>query len=350
MQSSLQALPAEPVELLSTERLRSAWLRGETIEFGDPTLVRTTFPLSETYFPLGFPVTVSTNCDEVLQAARENWSGFTKLFDTEPIQINVGVTATDSHMCPPTPMCRVRDHLSINIADAENFAINDRSLGYILVWVTTAAVSHRDYFRYFFLDSCAMSGISSRYTTGIHGACVSLGGAGVLLCGDSGAGKTTLAYACSRAGWTYVTDDGSYLVHGRKDRLVAGNCTQVRFRPTAEALFPELRGHEIMERAGVGKPSLELSTREAVQIATSSTAVVQKIVFLKRNVRTQELAVFPTAVARLYMMQRVHCMHYDAPLQEEAIDHLLRVGAYELRYNDLDWAVERLEFLAREGR
>jgi HPr Serine kinase C-terminal domain len=350
MRSSLQALPAEPLELLSTEQLHSAWLRGEEVEFGDPTLVRTKFPLSGTYFPLGFPITVSTNSDAVLQAARESWGGFTKLFDTEAIQIRVGVTATDSHLCPPTPMCRVRDHLSITIADAENFAINDRPLGYILVWVTTAAVSHRDYFRYFFLDSCAMGGISGRFTTGIHGACVSLGGVGVLLCGDSGAGKTTLAYACARAGWTFVTDDGSYLVHGRDDRLVAGNFTQVRFRPAAEALFPELRGHKIMEHAGVGKPSMEFSTGEADKIATSSTAAVQKIVFLKRNVRTQELAVFPTAVARLYMMQRVRCMHYDAPQQEEAIESLLRVGAYELRYNDLDWAVERLELLAREGR
>jgi hypothetical protein len=105
-----------------------------------------------------------------------------------------------------------------------------------------------------------------------------------------------------------------------------------------------------MERAGVGKPSIELPTREAAQIATSSTAAIRKIVFLKRNVRTQELAAFPTAVARLSMMQRVLCMSYLAPEQSKAVDHLLEVGAYELRYNDLDWAVERLEFLAREGR
>jgi hypothetical protein len=73
-------------------------------------------------------------------------------------------------------------------------------------------------------------------------------------------------------------------------------------------------------------------------------------VFLKRDVRIQEFVVFPTAVARLYMMQSVHCMPYLAPSHEKAIDNLLRVGACELRYNDLDWAVERLEVLAREGR
>jgi hypothetical protein len=350
MQSSLQASAAAPSDLLSTEQLKSAWLRGEQVEFGDPAMAQTPLPLSQTYFPLGFPVTVSTNCDEVLKAAAESWGEFTKLFDTEPLQINVGVASTDSRVCPPTPVCRVRDHLIANIADGENYAICDHSLGYSLVWITTAALRHRDYLRYFFLESCAMGGISSRFATGIHGACVSLNGAGILLCGDSGAGKTTLSYACARAGFTYVTDDGSWLLHGRDDRLVVGNCSQVRFRPTAEALFPELRGHGIMERAGVGKPSMELSTRDSAQIATSSTALVKNIVFLKRNVHTQELAVFPTPVARLYMMQRVLCMSYLESTHSQAIDNLLRLGACELRYNDLDWAVERLELLARERR
>jgi hypothetical protein len=49
-------------------------------------------------------------------------------------------------------------------------------------------------------------------------------------------------------------------------------------------------------------------------------------------------------------MQRVHSMAYEASVHAQAIDDLLRVGAYELRYNDLDWAVERLGLLAREGR
>jgi hypothetical protein len=350
MESSLQTARAESVDLLSTEQLKSAWLRAEPVEFGDPVLAHAKFPFRETYFPLGFPVTVVTNSTAVLDAARQNWGKFSKLFDHEPVEINIGVTSTDSHVCPPTPVCRIRDHLITNIADGENFAISDPSHGYALLWVTNATLEHGDYFRYFFLDSTAMCAIGSRLATAIHAGCVSLDGAGVLLCGDSGAGKSTLAYACARAGWTYVADDGSYLVHGRDDRLVVGNSGQVRFRPTAERLFSELRGYGIMQRAGVGKPSIEFPTNDNPVITASSTAIVRQIVFLNRGVRTQELVVFPTAVARMYMMQRVHCMAYRAPEHAQAIDHLLRVGAYELRYNDLDWAVERLEHLARESR
>jgi hypothetical protein len=37
-------------------------------------------------------------------------------------------------------------------------------------------------------------------------------------------------------------------------------------------------------------------------------------------------------------------------VQEGMIDQLLESGAFELRYTDLDWAVERLGKLAREGQ
>ena len=349
MQSSLQTAPAQARDLATTEELKAAWLKSEPVEFGNPAMARTLFPFQETYYPLGFPVTISTNSTDVLDAAAESWGSFSKMFDTSPLALNVGVTPSNSQACPPAPVCRVRDHLFTNIADPENFSVNDHSLGYSILWVTTPALAHREYFRYFFLESSAMSGIGSRYATGIHAGCVSLHGAGILLCGDSGAGKTTLSYACARAGWTYVTDDGSYLLRDRDDRLVVGNCGQVRFRPAAAELFPELRGRQIMERAGAGKPSMEMNTSDSSPIDTSCTANVKHIVFLKRNVDRQELVVFPTPVARLYMMQRVQCMPTTGVPHAQAIDHLLRVGALELRYNDLEWAVERLQLLAYKG-
>jgi len=76
----------------------------------------------------------------------------------------------------------------------------------------------------------------------VHAGCAALDGRGVLLCGDSGAGKSTLTYALARAGWAYVTDDCSFLLNCGKRRMVTGNCNQVRFRPSAGELFPEVAG------------------------------------------------------------------------------------------------------------
>lgn len=334
-------------ELATIERLKEAWFNNEQVEFGNPTLARVELAYQESYHPLGFPLLLRSNEEEVLACARECWGARGAMFDREAIKLNVIVAEGSSDECPPTPVCRMRDHLVTNIADAENFAVVDLEGGTAFVSVTRAALREREYFRYFFLESSATAVIANRYATGLHAACVTWNGTGMLLCGDSGAGKSTLAYAAARAGWTYVTDDGSFLVLGRHDALIAGDCAQARFRPEAERFFEELQDRTPMMRAGGGKPSVELPVTRA-SISTSPTARVKHVVFLKRGEPTQELVRFPTEVARLYFAQRIWCMPYKPQQHLENIDGLLRNGAFELRYHSLEWAVARLRKLAEE--
>jgi hypothetical protein len=238
--------------MMTIDEIRAAYERSEPVQLGDPVLSRFEMPLRETFYPLGFPLEMSTNSEEVLNSAAASWQGFTKLFDTPPSQMRVGVKGRGPSHCPPTPVCRAQQHLSCIIADGENFSIADLSQRFAFVWLTDAAVANRGYLRYFFIESPAMSMLATSYTTAIHAACVEHKGCGILLCGDSGAGKSSLSYACARAGWTYVTDDASFLVNNRSDRLVVGNCNQARFRPSATELFSELAGKDIFQRAEVG--------------------------------------------------------------------------------------------------
>jgi hypothetical protein len=307
-------------------------------------------PLRQTFYPLGFPVQIETNTEEVLHCAAANWQGFDKLFDVEPIVLRVGVRRTAATECPPAPVCRVQRHLVSNIADAENFSVTDLVRRFSSVWITEAALAHHSYVSYFFLESAAMALLATTYTTAVHAACVERDGCGILLCGDSGAGKTTLAYACALNGWTYITDDGSYLVNNRDDRLVVGNCNLARFRPSAASLFSELSGRSIIKRAQVGKPSIELEIQPLGEITTSFTSHINHVVFLnRRKVHRQELARFPTEVARYFMLQVLFSPPEIRKLQSAMIDHLLDDGALELRYTHLDWAVERLTHLAERG-
>ncbi len=82
--------------------------------------------------------------------------------------------------------------------------------------------------------------IEARHFCPIHAACIALNGRAVLLCGNSGAGKTSLAYACAKKGWTYLSGDATYIVRNRPDRTVAGRPFSIRFRAEARELFPEL--------------------------------------------------------------------------------------------------------------
>jgi len=337
--------------MLTIDQIRTACERSEPIVFGDPMSAAASLPLKETFYPLGFALEIETNSEEVLTAVAESWHGFMKLFDTPPFRLRVVVHNGSSSEFPPKPVPRIQEHLASNIADSDNFTISDFAQGVSQIWLTKAALAHRNYFRYFFLESAAMLHISTSYTTPIHAACVEMEGCGVLLCGDSGAGKSTLAFACAQAGWTYITDDASFLLNNRHDRLVVGNCNQARFRPNAQEFFPELAGKNITQRGDIGKPSIELRTSTLHNIATAHISRVNYVVFLnRREVKRQELSPFPFEAAKYSMLQRLHSLPETRRAQSSAIHALLASGPLELRYTDLDWAMERLGRLAVEGK
>jgi hypothetical protein len=349
IESTLETWPVQTFNVLTTEQLMQAWSRSEPIEFCDPYLSRVEYNLKGTFYPLGFPVIISTNSRQILDIAAEGMGRFQKLFDVEPIRLSIGVTGGSVRDCPPMPMTRMRGLLATHIADGDNFAVSDYLHATSNIWVTRSTLDHPAYFRFAFLMSLIMGQLVHGYASGIHAASVELDGAGLLFCGDSGAGKSTLAYACARTGWTYITDDGSFLVDGRDDRLIVGDSSMVRFRSSSESLFPELRGRPVMKRAEVGKPSIEFATASAPSIKTSSTAHIKHVVFLNRNVDRHELVPFPVEVARLYMLQRASSVPELCNRQARMFDRLLEGGVFELRYTDLDWAVERLRELVHEG-
>ena len=304
----------------------------------------------EMFYPLGFPTELATNSPEILSQAGKLWSIFEKRFDTEPIRVDVHVVDSDSAECPPTPVCRIMYPLRISVADADNYSIGYLDRNRTQITISRAAERHSSYLGYFFLGFAPHDHIETRYATPVHAGCVALNGRGVLLCGDSGAGKSSLSYACARAGWTYVSDDASDLLNHGKDRLIIGNCHQVRFRPSAAKLFPELEGLEITPRAA-GKPSVELPTAAMPGMTCALTAQVDFLVFLNRRVPgPPELVPYRTDVARYFMRQVLFGSAESLAAQYAALERLLTAEVFELRYSDLNWAVSRLETLAREGR
>jgi hypothetical protein len=308
----------------------------------DPYLYRAEMGLKGMFYPLGFGVRVRTNSAAVLEAAAESWGAFEREFDRPVIEMSVGVMEGDAAECPAAPGCRARRHLMTRIADQDNFYVADLLRGYSLVWVTAAAVKHRSYFRQEFLESAGLCHIANRYAAPVHAACVAREGRGVLLCGDSGAGKSTLAFACARAGWTYVSDDASFVLQGGAGRRVVGNCHMMRFRPSAGELFGEVAGRPMTPRAG-GKPSIEVATAE-LGVARASSAEVEAIVFLRRgDANVTEMVTVSQEAARDYLQKHLCGMEELRASQAEAVERLLGAEVMELRYQDLDWAVERLE-------
>ena len=311
----------------------------------DPLLCDFEMPLRGLYHPLGFSLEIATNSQEVLAAAEESWGHFQKAFSGPLLQMRIGVLGTGGGVCPPEPVCREQRNLLARVADAQNFSVSDLQQGFAFAWLTQAAVEHKAYLRWNFIEGMTWDLLGPSCVTSVHAACVKLGEHGVLLCGDSGAGKSTLSYACARNGWTYLADDSCCLVRGRSDRLVIGNPYQIRFRESAVGIFPELSHRSRTPHNG--EMAIEVPTAGMPEIKTTLSCSIDFIIFLNRGAfREPQLVAFPKDLTQQWFEQIICCgLKEISDAHKASLRNLLTAEILELRYRDLASAVRLLEAL-----
>ena len=313
----------------------------------DSLLSNMELPLRGIFYPLGYAVEISTNDPAVLEAANESF-GHQRLSRTSAtLKVRIGVTEEGGHDCPPEPTRRQYNHLYSLVANAENQALLDLKRCIGCAWLSKAAVDNRLYFRYNFLEKTVYLLLGSSVVTDLHAACVSKNGKGILLCGDSGAGKSTLSYACARAGWTYTSDDTSYLINDSAIPRVIGHSHRMRFRPAAKALFPELEGRELTPRLE-GKPSIEVPSSEFPGLITASEVEVHSIVYLDRSSSGgATLVPLPEGTATQRIRNELYSAGEIRAKHEKILEALSSVPTYELRYRELNDAIYQLDRLAQ---
>ncbi len=307
-------------------------------------------PLRGVFYPLGLPIEITTNSPAILQAAEQSWGDHAPRYALPMLQVRVIASEDgDGLPPPPTPAWSMDGHMLYLDAGDGNYAVANMREGHGTIYVTRAATSNLLYLRYHFIESVVMILISSRHAMPLHSACVSFRGKGMLFWGAPGAGKTTLAYACARAGWTYTADDSCYVLHGATQGRVIGNARKVRFRPAAKALFPELQGYELTPRTE-GKPSIEIPTAELPGLITSDEARVEYVIFLHRK-PTDRAWLVPLGLDTT--LQRFHTDFYDPAeirtRQASILSSFANVKGFELHYETLTQAIDKLEQLANSG-
>jgi hypothetical protein len=315
----------------------------------DPVLSAFELPFRHMFYPLGFPIEIETNSAEVIAAASEGWGAFQPAFDEMAVRLCLGVMKGGGEPLPPESVIRSREHMMSIVADAENFVVCDFNRGFAFGWVTEDTAADHPLLRYRFLVSGGATLVEQRAFAAMHGALVARNDSGVMLAGDSFAGKSTLAYACARAGWTYVSDDGAFLVRARDDRYAVGDPYSIRFRPDAPRLFPELADRLPTARPN-GKVAIEILTAE-LGLATAPGCRVDHVVYLNRErpgpARLRQ-------VAKQRMLDE--CGRFTSfgtqevrAAQLRCYERMLDAQFWEMQYSDLDDAVARLERLVDAG-
>lgn len=316
----------------------------------DPLLYDFELPLRAIYHPLGFSVEFETNSREILSAAQESWGHFQQTIDGPLLRICIGVLDDGSASHSGPPVVRARGGLMARVADANNFSMSDVERGFAFAWLTQATVADNAYLRWHFIEGITWD-LLDPYVTPVHAACICKDDCGILLCGDSGDGKSSLAYFCALNGWTYLTDDSCCLVHGEHDRTVVGNPYQIRFRASAVDLFPELKDYCAKLRVNgekAGEMAFEVPMADVPGVTITTKSSVDYVLFLNRNHEGAAcVRPYSTAKASHWFEQVIYCSEKRAvDAHKAALRRLAETEMFELRYTDLDSAIQQLETLA----
>jgi len=332
----------------------------------DPLHYFDEFLLRARYFPFGAPMELSTNSPEVIAAAQQSWGAIPQLLDFQPIHVRIGVSDSNRVDLPQAPAILGQRGLITVVSDAENFGVCDVTSGFSFGWMTPATVADPAFFRYHFLELMTGIMLASAHFGVVHSACVSRDGHGVLLCGHSRAGKSTLAYACAQRGWTFISDDAVQTLRKNPSRRVIGYPLSLRLRADAANLFPHLEDRAVVLRQN-GEFGFEIPTSDLPGLTTAFTCEIDHVVFLNRAWDgPARISPFPKDRARKWMDDvldltftcatdqpgnRGEMLLADPTAREEqkaSLDPLLAGGVHELCYSDLDSAIDCLESIVRK--
>jgi hypothetical protein len=292
-------------------------------------------------YPLGHPVELVSNSKAAVDAAEESWGDWPQLFDQAPLRFRVDVGPGPEAVTAPE--YRPAGGGFYFKCDPANGAAFHAQSACGQIHAAQGTVEQRAWFRYHLLEAAVLTALDTVFFTPVHAACVARRGRGLLLCGDSGAGKTTLAYACARAGWTLISDEAVHLAPESRDLLV-GASRVFRLREPARDLFPELQGLTAAATMN-GKSAIQINAKE-YGMRVDWSAIASGTVFLARRSGAAALDPFSTDAAVAYVLKYLDYLpQSQRDSARRRIRDFLACGCQRLEYEKVSDAVALLETL-----
>ena len=225
---------------------------------------------------LGRRVHFETNSPTVLEAVDRSFGRWRRLAqcsaDPAPT-CRVRVFVEDGEEGPATrstPRYRMPEPGRLVLATEGSVGVAETDRHEAYAFVTTALVADDMRFRYGVVEALTLMLVTSTDRHPVHAASVVSDGTALLLAGPSGVGKSTLAYAASRAGLDVRGDEAAY-VQRRPELRIWGMAGRVRLSPAAAAHFPELR--EVVPAPSVNG---KLKVVTDIQVGDASLSPVER--------------------------------------------------------------------------
>jgi len=238
--------------------------------------------LCEHYIAAGAVCRFSTNCEYLLERARESFLPV----NVPSILADFSVRFWVDHAYPaqppwPKPYVRGLDHLVFAGFEAGSSMLADLRTRRVIGRFSAAMAADSVYWRSVVFPMMLTIVSASVGVAELHCACVAKDQDGLLLAGPSGSGKSTLALALGQMGYGFLSDDRTFCSVDNGRLQAWGLGTQLKLRPDAAQWFQELRNLEAVHTHGVR--AFWLDPEQCAKLKRVRRCRPSSLIFLERH-------------------------------------------------------------------
>ena len=247
----------------------------------DDPLGRHAVAIHEATYPLlGIPITISSNSELIIAAAERSFGRWRELppqfvSDAEPARVKLLLHAGKASYTPRQPFVQRLMPPYYLTACGDSVATMNLLAHEAVGFVTPELLADDLHVRHNLFECIALLLVTQRDRWPVHAAAVVRNERALLLVGPSTAGKSTLSYACLRAGWQLLAEDAVYVsLEGEASPVVWGIPWRIHLLPDAPRHFPELADRTPQIQAnGKLKIGIDVGELGAERLRTNVTDV-----------------------------------------------------------------------------
>ncbi len=198
-------------------------------------------PLCETFIVAGATTEIRTNSESILAVAEECFPRLRERSSVCELRMRFWVDPDGGSQPPwPLPYFRGLGHRIFGGFDSESSVIIDLQSRRISGRFSPALAADDNYWKRVVFPRLITAVAPAIGVAELHCACLSWNGCGLVLFGAPGAGKSTLALALARHGFSLLSEDWTYFSRCDADLAAWGLPTGVKLLPDAVRHFSEL--------------------------------------------------------------------------------------------------------------
>jgi hypothetical protein len=201
--------------------------------------------LREHYMAAGAVCSLSTNCERLLEAARDTFLPIESPQTTIDFSLRFWVDGAGTQpQSWPKPYVRGLDHLVFAGFDAQSSMLANLGTRRVIGRFSAAMASDSRYWKTTIFPMLLSIIAGSIGIVELHASCVAKDRDGLILSGPSLSGKSTLAKALTEVGFGFLSDDRTFCSLGQGKLQAWGLPRPLKLRRDAASWFEEFRDRE----------------------------------------------------------------------------------------------------------